>query len=364
MNRSVDVAILGAGISGLSVADACIQREISCAVFDTTEPGTGTSGAPGMLVNAATGRRAKKAWQAEEGHRSIYSLLCRVSQATNAEFFEENYVIRPALTQKLSKDFKRSIEKYDWPEGWVKWISKEHVNRDYPYIDNEFGALLILNGLTVNGKIFMDACSEYLTSLGMLSYYRQKPRFQFENGLCHITTDFDAQVKADYLVDARGHALTSTDEWDFVPFHNIKGQTATFHYSDPLPLRSSISSLGYMAYMKSKPNELTVGSTYEHDFQTLDTDSDGLQYLTDKLKRTLPDYSQNFESVKQWSGVRTTVQDRKPVVGPHPLISKLYVIGALGSKGLLLGRYIADRLVGYIFEGGDIDSTISSRRFL
>jgi len=364
MNTSVDVAILGAGISGLSVADACIKKEKSCAVFDISEPGEGTSGAPGMLVNAATGRRAKKAWRAEEGHRFIYSLLSRVSNFSNEEFFEENTVLRPALTQKLAENFQQSVEKYDWPDSWIKWISKEKVNREYPYIDNEYGALLINNGLTVNGQVFLNTFSEYLQTLGILTFYRQNPEYNFTNGKWHITTDSGGQIKARYLVDARGYALTHSEDWKFIPFHNIKGQTATFLYVDPLPLRTSISSLGYMAFMNRKPNELTVGSTYEHDFKTPEPDSDGLEYLLKKLENTLPDYSQNFESVKQWSGIRTTVTDRKPVIGPHPDIPNYLVIGALGSKGLLLGRYLADLLVNHLFYASEINDDVHCKRFL
>jgi len=363
MNYSVDVAVLGAGISGLSVADACIQKNKSCAVFDISEPGAGTSGAPGMLVNAATGRRAKKAWEAEKGYPAILSLLNRASSFSEHNFFEENCVLRPALTDKLAENFQNSITKYDWPDGWVEWINRERVNADYPYIDNDYGALLIKNGLTVNGQLFLKACSEYLTSLGMHGFYNQKTDYRLEKGKWQLSTDSGDLVTAAYLVDARGFAQTRSKEWDFIPFHNIKGQTATFSYAEPLPLCSSISSLGYMAYMDTYPNKLTVGSTYEHEFDSLDPDEDGLDYLLKNLKSTLPGLSENYESVNQWSGVRTTVPDRKPVTGPHPDIAKFFVIGALGSKGLLLGRYVAEILVNYIFDEYDIDKSIASNRF-
>jgi len=363
MNSAVDVAILGAGIAGLSVADACIQKSRSCAVFDHAEPGEGTSGAPGMLVNAATGRRAKKSWRAEDGYRSVYSLLSRARHFSGDPFFEVNSVIRPALTQKLEKDFQRSIEKYSWPADWVEWLSKEKVNREYPYINNEYGALLIKNGITVSGATFLKACSNYLRSIGMQSLYRQKPDFEFKNGKWHISTDSGSHFIAEYLVDARGFNIAHSEYWKFIPLHNIKGQTATFTYSEPLPMNSSISSLGYMAFIKSKPRELTVGSTYEHNYQSLDTDSEGLNYLLKKLETTLPGFSNNYESAMQWSGVRTTVPDRKPVTGPHPEISNFFVIGALGSKGLLLGRYVAGELVNYIFDNKEIDKEINSSRF-
>ncbi|MDZ7719108.1 MAG: FAD-dependent oxidoreductase [Balneolaceae bacterium] len=61
----VDVIVLGGGIAGLSCADAIQQKEGTCVIIDPNQPGDGTSGSPGMLVNPATGRRARKAWKAQ-----------------------------------------------------------------------------------------------------------------------------------------------------------------------------------------------------------------------------------------------------------------------------------------------------------
>lgn len=363
MNYAVDVAILGAGISGISVADACIQKGKTCAIFDIHEPGKGTSGAPGMLVNVATGRRAKKAWQAEKGYEYIHSFLNRVKTFSKIDFFDENSVLRPALTKKLADNFQQSITKYNWPAGWIEWIDKERVNKEYPYVDSDFGALIVKNGLTVNGHLFLKACSKYLSSLGMLEFYNQEVEYVPEDGKWHLTSKYGDPIEASYLIDARGFTQCYETYWDFIPFHNIKGQTATFSYAEPLPLRSSISSLGYMAFLNNCPEKLTVGSTYEHEFDSLETDNEGLEYLLKKLGNTLPDYSRNYKSVRQWSGVRTTVNDRQPVIGPHPNISELYLIGALGSKGLLLGRYLAECLVNHIYEGSQIDKSIASNRF-
>jgi glycine/D-amino acid oxidase-like deaminating enzyme len=363
MSIPVDVAILGAGIAGLSVADSCIQKGKTCAIFDISEPGKGTSGAPGMLVNAATGRRAKKAWEAEHGYNHIYSFLHRIKPFSTDSFFEENSVIRPALTGKLAEKFKASLTKYNWPEGWIEWINKDRVDEEYPYIDNEYGALKIKNGLTVNGNFFLKACSNYINSKGVHQIYNQTVEYRFNQKNWLLTDTTGTEIEATYLVDARGYCQTESKEWGFIPFHNIKGQTATFSYSKPLPFSSSISSLGYMAFMKNYPHKVTVGSTYEHDFESLEPDRSGLNYLVKKLENTLPSYSTNYKSIYQWSGVRTTVQDRKPVIGPHPNISNLFIIGALGSKGLLLGRYIAELLVAHIVDKQKIDQTISTHRF-
>ena len=50
----VDVAVIGAGVIGLSIAWRLVCRGLSVAVFDRAEPGSGTSfAATGMLAAAA-----------------------------------------------------------------------------------------------------------------------------------------------------------------------------------------------------------------------------------------------------------------------------------------------------------------------
>jgi glycine/D-amino acid oxidase-like deaminating enzyme len=119
-----------------------------------------------------------------------------------------------------------------------------------------------------------------------------------------------------------------------------------------------------MAFLPNQPEQITVGSTYEHDFKHLETDEDGLNYLKTKLEKTLPGWVEKSISVKQWSGVRVTVQDRKPVIGAHPESNGLYIIGALGSKGLLMARFLADMLIENIFNEKEIDEIVSLERFI
>jgi glycine/D-amino acid oxidase-like deaminating enzyme len=127
---------------------------------------------------------------------------------------------------------------------------------------------------------------------------------------------------------------------------------------------ASVSSLGYMAYISTKPKQLTVGSTYEHHFTSLKPDKDGLEYLKDKLGSTFPTLTECYKDIVQWSGVRVTVPDKKPLIGSHPEKEGLYIIGALGSKGLLMSRYLAGLLTDEILEQKEIDETVSIRRYL
>lgn len=359
----VDGIIFGAGIAGLSCADAFLQKRRTCVVIDPNQPGKGTSGSPGMLVNPATGRRARKAWKAKECFELISDLLERVQAETDQLFFEENGVIRPALTQKLANNFKRSPEKYDWPDNWIEWLPKDEFSERFPIFEHHFGGLFVKKAMTVNGSIFMKVFAEYLAKRDVITEFESNYQLRQDQEDWIAEIDNGSRYKSKVVIDATGFNQVQSGEWDFLNLHLVKGQTATFFFDGPLPLNSSISSLGYMAFLNNQPNLLTVGSTYEHDFDHLETDKEGSKYLKKKLEKTLPGWVEKSSSEDQWSGVRVTVQDRKPVIGAHPEKKGLYIIGALGSKGLLMGRFLAGELVEKIITDRSIDAVISIDRF-
>lgn len=360
----VDAIILGAGIAGLSCADSFQQKGQTCVVIDTKQPGIGTSGSPGMLVNPATGRRAKKSWKAKECYGLITDLLERVQDVTDQPFYQKNGVVRPALTKKLADNFESSPEKYDWPVGWIEWLPKEKFSERFPIFKQHFGGLFVKKAMTVKGSIFMKAFGEYLAKRNVITVFDSEYEIRQDRRKWIAEMDEGSIYQSGIVIDATGYNQVQKNDWDLLNLHPVKGQTATFSFDKPLPLQSSISSLGYMAFMTNEPNQITIGSTYEHDFDHIKTDDDGLEYLKNKFDKTLPGWRQKSHSVEQWSGVRVTVQDRKPVIGTHPKKEGLYIIGALGSKGLLMGRFLAEILTEHILNGKEVDDLISLDLFM
>ena len=360
----VDVAILGAGIGGLSLADHLLTKGVSCAVVDTKSPGSGASGAPLMLMHPATGRRAKMAWRAEECIDSITQLFSRLTEFSDDHFFEPGHILRPALTPEIAEDFSRSPEKYDWSdEDWVTWLGQSDFTEKYPYFKNNYGGLIVKKAATVNGYKFIKLLAEKCEEYGLNTYSNSGYSINQTKSGWKITLKSDDEVTANNLVFATGSSTAESEYWNFLPLNKIKGQTATFTFSEDLPLQNSVSSMGYLAYMKSTPNRIVVGSTYEHHFKHLRPDKKGEETLIKKLENTLPGWTDKITSVDQWAAVRVSSQDHNPVVGDHPNHENLFIIGALGSKGLLMGHYLAKCLADRITDGKVIPGEISTHRY-
>tara|TARA_R100001143_G_C3361105_1_gene135937 strand:+ start:19331 stop:20431 length:1101 start_codon:yes stop_codon:yes gene_type:complete len=362
--ESFDAIILGAGLSGLSAADSLMELGYQCAIVDTGFPGSGASGAPMMLANPATGRRARRMWRAEDCFESLLKYLIKIEKKTGRRCYSLNGVVRPALTAEIADDFNRSPDKYEWLAGWIEWIDAEKFSEQFPYFNTKFGGLYIPKGITLKGAEYCESMVQYLESENCYTLFGSKPEIIKNGNQWIIQIEGDIQLITRIVIDATGYQQTINKHWSFIPLHPIKGQTATLHFDEQIPLKHSVSSLGYIAVMPDHPNEITVGSTYEHLFQDQKPDPKGLSYLRGKLEKTLPGYWAKSKSVEQWASVRVSVQDKMPVIGEHPECKGLYFIGAMGSKGLMMSRYVADILAQNICNGIPLEPSLSLERFI
>ena len=102
-----------------------------------------------------------------------------------------------------------------------------------------------------------------------------------------------------------------------------------------------------------------VGATYDWKDKTNNPTEEGKKELVDKLKELI---SCDFEIVEHFAGVRPTVKDRRPLVGTHPIHSQLHVLNGLGTRGVMLGPYLANQLFQHIENAVPLESEINIER--
>ncbi len=364
--RHTDITILGAGIAGLSLADALLSRDKSVAVVDTGLPGDGSSGAPLVLINPATGRRAKMVKDADACIDFAGDLLKRTATYSGASFYSKNGILRPALTEQLADDFRRSPAKYNWPDPkWIQWLDKQDFNTRYPFLGNHYGGLEIPHAFTVETDPFIQQLISYLKSRGLITYFEAAYSIQQTvSPSLKIELNSGHNFTTEIIIYAIGSGIRHTPEWKFLPASYIKGQLLDLNFKDQLPLQQSISSMGYFAFNPEKPNRMVAGSTYEHHYDDLKTDKEGKEYLYKKLDRTLPGFKDREHSASMWAGERVSMNDHNPVAGRHPILENRYILGGLGSKGMIYSRYLAEQLTNNMLDGKPIDPEFSVNRFV
>lgn len=359
---SYDFCILGAGIAGLSLADSLQDASYEIVVIEKNEIGSGASGTPGGLVNPATGRRATKTWKAEACYKAINQNLDKVAPYAEQPFFRRNGVLRPAITEKMARKMRERYRETHWPDGWCDWLSAGEIKERHPGINCIEGGLWLPVGITIDCNAYLQAYGSWLESQGVAVLTGKEANIQ--HGEKSWTLDVGNQtIRAKNLVYATGYGTLSASYWSDLPLHPIKGQVARFRTKNmALDFTHSISSLGYIARLQND-STFIQGSTYEHDFDNIQTSDFGEEYLRGRLKRTLPEVEADAIITEQWAGVRVSTPNRKPVLGKHPEYDNLHLFTGLGSKGLLYGKMLADHYAEYLTKGTPLFKEVDISRF-
>jgi len=361
--RYYDCAVLGAGIAGISVTSGLLRRGKSVLLVDQSGAGMGASGAPLALLNPATGRRARKTWSAETCMSKTLGVLQEVQNSSGKYIFFQNGVIRPAITQKLATNFRKALNKYDWPPGWVDWIEKEQVHSLLEGIAGNSGGLMIKKAATVRLGQYMQAAIDHLTKQGARFIVANRYEARTENDMKLITIDGTTSFQAKSIINSTGYGVRNFKEWDFIDFEFVKGQLLKVSFNSDLQIKHSVSSLGYFAVTPDNNSGMVVGSTYEHQFGEIEPDISGRKYLLKKLHTTFPGLSGLIEKSSLWSGVRVSTGNRLPVAGEHPSLNGMYILNGLGSKGLLYGQHCADLLADFIINRKPLPPEIDVSRY-
>lgn len=352
---------MGAGLAGISLADALLRNGVSVCVIDVGEIASGASGTPLGLVNPATGRYGTKTWLAEECYHSIYSSLKETQAQTPAIFFRKSGVLRPALDEKIASKMKENYKSTNWPENWCQWLDEKEmyeVNKELSCVD---GGIWLPVGLTVNisaylknkARILMQHEAKFITNA---EYEITNKKHGFE-----ISLSDGSKIQSANIIYTAGFDSIKNKYWDFLPLIAVKGQMATFKKTSPLEFDYAISALGYIASLSE--SEFVIGSTYEHNFEHRNPDKNGLEYLTKRMSRVYPSLIEASTLTGQWAGVRASTPNRKPILGQHPENKNLFIFTGLGSKGLLYSAYLSEIMGNYLIDSAEVPDEISIERF-
>ncbi|MEQ9266692.1 MAG: FAD-dependent oxidoreductase, partial [Balneolaceae bacterium] len=119
-------------------------------------------------------------------------------------------------------------------------------------------------------------------------------------------------------------------------------------------------ALGYITSLSKKT--FVVGSTYEHSFEHSGIDEKGLSYLVQRFEKVLPALKGRYKVLSQWSGVRASTPNRKPIMGKLKDLDNAFIFSGLGSKGLLYSGYLSFLMSQYLIDGTPLDKELDIQR--
>jgi glycine/D-amino acid oxidase-like deaminating enzyme len=310
------VAIIGAGLSGLSLAWQLIDSG-QCAVtlFDQKGIGAGASGIAAGLMHPYPGKEGKRSFLASEGIAATQRLLQIAKRKSTGALANEQGIIRFAYSDVMRSQFLAHAQDYGDVEPVALWGNQ---------------AFLIRSGMTIY-------CKPYLEGL-WLSLKEKGVAFE-----CKKVSDLKTLFSFDHIVLAAGAGNCTFEEAKGLRLELLKGQILQCKIPKDIPFpEQSLIGEGYIAHSEEQ-SMCYIGATYERG-QYADG-PDRIKAEAELLPKSMRIHPQahTFPIVDCRAAFRVMrIGHYYPMAGK--LKDNIWVCTALGSRGLLYHGIVAERM--------------------
>ncbi len=330
----MQIAIIGAGFTGLAVAWHLLQAQsassIQVTVFDSAGIGGGTSGMAVGLLHPYAGLHAKLNRFGQEGLAATLKLLEVASKTLNQPVADLSGMLRLALDDSQQYDYAKCAGKY----SDVEWLDAEQCQSKVKGLVHAPG-ILIKSALTVN-------CQLYLKGLWLACSQRG---VKLE---CSFIKSLQELNSFDLIIAATGGLTKSIRELTHLPITEVKGQILEF--APPHTFSSLSLPLNNQAYLLQDPITKTflAGATFEKNFSSTEPEpSVAIQEIMPRIKAFLPAF-ENVQILSCRSGIRASTPKHLPLI--EKISPRCWTLTGMGSKGLLYHALYAERLISEILS--------------
>lgn len=342
----IDFLIVGNGLAGISFAEIALQNNKSVFVFDNnSQP---SSRVAGGLYNPVVLKRFSEVWKAKEQIDFAFPLYHNIQSKLDVVFDFEMPILRKLFSIEEQNNWFQAADK----PNLAPFLDSKLVTNSYESIASPFHYGKVNHTGYLEISILIEAYSNYLKSLNSFSddafVYDE---IEFLDGFIQYKN-----IKARHIIFAEGFGLHANPYFNDLPLDGTKGELLIIKAPN-LQLDVVVKSSVFI--LPIGKDLYKVGATYEWSDKTNKPTEAGKQELVEKLSELI---SCDFEIIKHFAGVRPTVKDRRPLVGTHPIHSQLHVLNGLGTRGVMLGPYLANQLFQHIENSIPLEKEIDITR--
>ncbi len=347
MKEEFDYIVVGLGLAGISFCEQLRRNHKSVIVINDNSQKS--SVVAGGLYNPVVLKRFTSIWKGDE----------------QLDLAMQHYKVLEDLL-KTTLDYKipvyRKFASIEEQNNWftaadkpklTKYLSNKVIQNTNKSINADFGFGEVLrtgridvNKLIKSYKTFLDYNGLVLSEsfdYGALKKDEQKVTYR--------------NIKAKHIIFAEGFGVTKNPFFTSLQLSPTKGELLTIYAPE---LKIDFVLKGPVFLIPIGNDLYVVGSTYELYDLTHNTTEKGKTKLINGLKSMI---SCPFEIVNHVAGIRPTVRDRRPMLGRHPKFKNMYLLNGLGTRGVMIGPYVAKKLYEFIERGMPLEKEIDIARF-
>ncbi len=343
----VDFIVIGNGLAGISFCEQLRTHNKTFVVFDDKSQQSST--VAGGLYNPVVLKRFTPVWKSKEQLQLALQMYNRLEQEFNIKL---DYKI-PVL-----RKFSSLEEQNDWFTAsdnplLSEYLSTNLIKNTNQCIEAPFGYGVVMQTGRIDVKTLMEAYRSYL----------QKENRFFDKAFNYEQLEASndglkyANIHAKHIVFTEGYGVNKNLFFQDLPLLATKGELLTIYAPN---LKIDFILKGSVFLIPLGDDYYVVGATYNWDDTSNDVTLKAKEELLNKLKTFL---NCSFEVVNHVAGIRPTVRDRRPLVGQHSVYKNMYVLNGLGTRGVMIGPYVAKQLFEFIEFRTPLENEIDIKRF-
>mgnify|MGYP002639255310 CR=1 FL=1 len=347
--KKIDYLIVGQGIAGSTLAHSLLQEGKSVMVVDEDKDSTSSKIAAG-LCNPVVFKRLTKSWMIDKVLEYAKEYYRHQEQLLGDQYYFDLPIYKLFANEKEQKFW---LQKCNDPE-MIDWLSSEI---EYPFDSNliqyPFGAAHVQNSGYLNTENWLAGFKNYLIE----KQYYLASKFNYNEVNIEEDSISWNTYRANKVIFCEGYNTINNPYFNWLPFKLTKGEVLTVNFEN-LNMQAAINK---GVFVLPHDGNYKLGATY--DWDKLDEE------ITEEARINLLNRTEKFLSdeivvVSQKAGIRPTVIDRRPLIGVHPDNSNLLVFNGLGTKGVMLAPYFANRLVEFLLHNEPLPDEVNISRFL
>ena len=378
--KEQDIAIIGGGIASLCTAILLVKRGAKITIYCEDEQ---------TALNASGNKQGAFYPQlSDDNERNIRFYIHAFAYGhqflqwaiqQQIEFEHEFCGVALCAYNEKAESKLNKIAELNLPSDLYQSLSQSELSEKVG-LPLPFGGAFIPQGAWLAPRQLVQHTFAFLEKQGVQIKTLQKVTAlsQTENGW-QITTAKNKTFCHEVVVLANGHKLTDFEQTQKLPLYPVRGQVSQIPTSEKLlKLKTVLCYDGYLTPVDQAKTSHCIGASHVRDNATREFSLTEQQENQQKIQQNIPeewtkevDTSGNLARI----GVRCSVRDLTPMMGAIPHFSaqqtqyqnlfnlrrrkqpieqaenypNLYLIGALGSRGLTSAPFLGETLASLIY---------------
>lgn len=344
----VDYIIVGIGLAGISFCEQLKANGKCFVVFDNASQKSST--VAGGLYNPVVLKRFTSVWKSKEQLDVALPMYKHLEKILDVQLDYKTPVYRKFASLEEQNDWFTASDKPKLSE----YLSTEIISNNNTFINASFGFGKVLNTGRIDVKTLITHYKNDLLKNELLL----EEAFHYNEVVIHDEKSVEYKgISSKCIVFAEGFGIVNNPFFNHLPLVPTKGELLIIH-APHLKIDYVLKAGVFLIPLKH--DHYIVGATYDWKDMTPATTVKAREMLLEKLKKVI---TCKFKVVDQVAGIRPTVKDRRPLVGQHIINKSMFVLNGLGTRGVMIGPYVAKQLFNYIEYDIPLEDEININRF-